>query len=833
MRRPVSRRRTGRALRVTTLAALMTLLGSATAGPAIAAPAAGRSAWSATVRSLVSAMTLDEKLTFVSGTSDPKALGEAGYIPGVKRLGIPELRLTDGPAGVRVTAHATAMPAPVALASSFDEGLARAYGRVIGRDGRALGQDVLLAPMVNTIRVPYAGRNFETFSEDPLVSSRTVAAEVGGIQSQGLIATVKHYAENNQETDRGVFGPAVNVNVDEQTLHEIELPGFNAAVEAGAGAVMCSYNKVNGSYACENEQLLNSILKEQWGFRGWVMSDWGATHSAEAITKGLDQEMPGDAYGPIFTAYFKEPLRTALQDGKIPTSALDEAVARILGQMERFGLLKKQARPSRDAVGGARVAQTVAESGAVLLRNQHDALPLTGGAAKSIAVVGPTARTPLVGGGGSAHVIPESAKAPLDAIKARAGSGAQVGYSVGENLDGVPIPASALSPATPIDRTGGDKVPAGQSFSYSGTLTVPETGDYRLGLQTSGGSGTVTVDGKDVITAGGFFSGSLIPTTDGLTNAPVTLKLTAGRHTLAVKTTAPADAAQSVRLAWSTPQTVQADIATAAATAKKATTAVVFAYDEGTEGSDRSSLSLPGNQNELIAAVAKANPRTVVVLNTGSSVTMPWLDGTAAVLDMYYPGQEGAEATARLLFGDVDPSGKLTQTFPASEARTPVAGDPRRFPGVDLQEDYSEGIYVGYRWYDKQNVRPLFPFGHGLSYTTFSYHGLSVRPGRNGLEATFTVTNTGRRAGQEVAQLYLGAAPGVSQPQAVRSLAGFQKISLRPGESRRVRIDVSERRLSYWDSTSHRWTVGTGLRAVSVGSSSADLRLNTRVEVTR
>jgi beta-glucosidase len=258
---------------------------------------------------------------------------------------------------------------------------------------------------------------------------------------------------------------------------------------------------------------------------------------------------------------------------------------------------------------------------------------------------------------------------------------------------------------------------------------------------------------------------------------------------------------------------------------------VVFAYDEGTEGTDRSSLALPGHQDELITAVTKANPRTVVVLNTGSSVTMPWLGGTAAVLDMYYPGQEGAEATARLLFGDVDPSGKLTQTFPASEARTPVAGDPKRYPGVDLQEYYSEGIYVGYRWYDKEKVRPLFPFGHGLSYTTFTYSGLTVRPGRNGLEATFTVTNTGRRTGQEVAQLYVGAAPGVSQPQAVRSLAGYQKISLRPGESRRVRIDVNERQLSYWNSTTHRWTVGTGRRTVSVGSSSADLRLNTRVQI--
>ncbi|HEY7484097.1 MAG TPA: glycoside hydrolase family 3 C-terminal domain-containing protein [Streptosporangiaceae bacterium] len=814
---------------IATLSALITLFG--TGGTAVAAPAnADAAGGSHKVQRLVDAMTLDEKLSFVSGTSDPKALGEAGYIPGVPRLGIPELRLTDGPAGVRVTAHATALPAPVALASSFDERLARTYGQVIGHDGRALGQDVLLAPMVNTIRVPYAGRNFETFSEDPLVNSRTVAAEVRGIQSQGLIATVKHYAENNQETDRGVFGPSVNVNVDEQTLREIELQGFNAAIDAGAGAVMCSYNKVNGSFACQNEQLLTSILKEQWGFRGWVMSDWGANHSAEAITKGLDQEMPGDGLGPVFTAYFMEPLRTAIENGSIPMSYLDHAVTRILGQMERFGLLDAHPpkRPPRDAAGGARVAQTVAEAGAVLLRNKGGALPLTGAAARSIAVVGPTARVPLVGGGGSAHVIPDAAQAPLDAIRARAGIGSTVTYSVGENLDGVAIPAAALSPATPIDTT----VAAGQNFSYNGTLTVPETGDYRLGFQSSGGTGTVTLDGNQIISAGGFFGASLIPTADGLTNNPATVHLTAGSHSLAVQAAAPATTSMRLRLAWVTPRSVRDDIAAAAAAAKSAKTAVVFAYDEGTEGTDRPSLALPGHQDALITAVTKANPRTVVVLNTGSSVTMPWLSGSAAVLDMYYPGQEGAAATARLLFGDVNPSGKLSQTFPASESATPVAGDPRRFPGVNFEEDYSEGIYVGYRWYDKENVRPLFPFGYGLSYTTFGYRDLSVRPSRGGgLTATFTVTNTGHRTGQEAAQVYVGPSPAVTVPQAVRSLAGYAKVSLRPGESRRVRIEVGARRLSYWNTAAHDWRLGTGTRTVSIGSSSADLRLTARVHI--
>ncbi|WP_026411006.1 glycoside hydrolase family 3 C-terminal domain-containing protein [Actinomadura oligospora] len=811
-----------RFLRVGALAATVALV---TSGTAVAESPPGPSG---RVRTLVGRMTLDEKLGFVSGTSDPHDRGEAGYIPGVPRLGIPELRLTDGPAGVRVAEHATAMPAPVALASSFDDRLARRFGQVIGRDGRALGQDVLLGPMVNTIRVPQAGRNFETFSEDPLLSSRMVAAEVRGIQSQGLIATVKHFAANNQETDRGIFSPGVNVNVDEQTLQEIELQGFHAAIDAGAGAVMCSYNRLNGAYACQNDRLLNTVLRERWGFRGWVMSDWGANHGPNAITKGLDQEMPGDSFGPTFPAYFKKPLRDALTSGRIPMATLDHSVARILGQMQRFGLLDgRRHRPTRDAAGGADAAQRVAESGAVLLRNEHGALPLTGQAGRDIAVIGPTARVPLITGGGSSHVIPDSATAPLKAIRARAGAGAKVGYSVGTNIDGVTVPASALSPATPVDTT----VSAGKTFDYTGTLTVPETGDYRLGLQISGGTGSLTLDGTELVTADGFFGASVIPTTDGLTNWPATTRLTAGKHTLTVKAAAPADAAQRVRLAWSTPKLVRDDIAAAVRAAKRARTAVVFAHDEGTEGVDRSSLALPGSQNALISAVAAANPRTVVVLNTGSSITMPWLNRTAAVLNMYYPGERGAEATTRLLFGDANPSGKLSQTFPATEARTPVAGDPRRFPGVNLQEHYSEGIYVGYRWYDKQNVKPLFPFGYGLSYTTFSYRDLKVRRVRGGLQATVTVTNTGHRAGEAVTQLYVGPAAAVSAPQAVRSLGGYEKVGLRPGESRRIRIDVDDRQLSYWNTTRHAWTLGTGDRSIWIGPSSTDLPQHTEVHI--
>ncbi|GAA4624588.1 hypothetical protein GCM10023196_025330 [Actinoallomurus vinaceus] len=792
-------RRFGRG-RAVVAAAVFALLPAVAAGGTAAATTAPRSH----VDGLIAKMTLDEKLSFVHGATDPKDLGEAGYIPGVPRLGIPELRLTDGPAGVRVREHATAMPAPVALASAFDPALALRYGAVIGRDGRALGQDVLLSPMVNTIRVPYGGRNFETFSEDPLVSSRTVAAEVRGIQSQGLIATVKHYAENNQETDR----QTVDVKVDEQTMRQIELPGFQAAVDAGAGAVMCSYNKVNGDPACGNAELLNTILKEQWGFGGWVMSDWGATHSTDAITKGLDQEMPSGTY-------LGDALKTAIQKGTIPESALDGAVKRILGQMERFGLLRKHppSRPSRDAAGAAQVARSVAERGAVLLRNTGNALPLSGSAAKDVAVIGPTAQTPKVTGGGSSHVTPDHAAAPIDTIRARAGKDATVTYASGGDLTGTPVPASAFSPAPPAT------VPAGKTTSYSGKLTVPSTGDYRLTLTADNGLAFGQVAGQTL------FSGNLFG------QSGVWVHLTAG--TVPFTLFGQADAGKDLHLGvdWVTPDKARALIPPAVAAAKKAKTAVVFAYDDGTEGADRASLALPGYQNDLITEVAKANPNTIVVLNTGSAVKMPWLSGTRAVLDMWYPGQEGAAATTALLFGDAAPTGRLTQTFPADEDHTPVAGHPERFPGVNGEQQYSEGVEVGYRWYDKEGVKPLFPFGYGLSYTTFGYGGLTAHRVHGGLDVTVTVRNTGHRAGTAVPQVYLGASPDVTAPQAARALAGYTTVTLRPGESRQVRIHVGERQLQYWDTTHHRWSLGTGARAVWAGPSSAELPLRTTVKI--
>lgn len=766
------------------------------------------------VASLIAQMTLDEKLSFVSPAVDPKNRRQAGYIPGVARLGIPELRLTDGPAGIRLPRPATALPVPVALASAFDPELARDYGAVIAREGRALGQDVILSPMVNIIRAPQGGRNYETFSEDPFLTARTAAAEVEGIASQGAIPTVKHFALNNQETQRD----HVDVRVDDQTLHEVELPGFAAAIDAGAGAVMCSYNKVNSQHACGNDTLLNDILKTQLNFQGWVMSDWGATKSATNLLAGLDQEM---RWVGQQRAHFTTDLRSAITSGAIPVTALDDAVARILGQMEQFKLLDgaSQDRPTLDLARGAAVAQTVAEEGAVLLKNEANRLPL-GPADSTIALIGPTARTPKVGGGGSANVKPVSAASPLEAITQRAGKGAAVSWVTGIPTIGAPIGAGNFAPAAPFDAHGAVNVAPGKNGSYNGTITVPVDGTYSFVLDAPQSYSTLTIDGSSV-------AASIQTSSTG------SIYLTAGSHKVSFFALALAGAPDTVTLTWLTPEAAAAARAEAVDLAKRVTTPIVFAYDAGTATADRPDLSLPADQDKLIAEVAAANPRTIVVLNTGSSVTMPWISKVGAVLNMYYPGQNGAEATARLLFGDVNPSGKLTQTFPLSDEQTPFAGDPNAFPGVGNIETYSEGIFVGYKWYDANDVPTLFPFGHGLSYTTFGYRGLAVRQQGDQLLVSFVLKNTGTREGEEVAQVYAGTSPDVTVPQAERRLVGFRKVSLQPGESRRVQIAVALDDLRSWTTGTQSWQLGTGTRVISVGSSSANLPLSFTAKVSQ
>ena len=451
-----------------TASALLPAPGGA-APPSAAPPPAARPA-APDVDALLRALTLDEKVSLLHGGTDPASLGQAGYLPGVPRLGIPEIRLADGPAGVRVTRNATALPAPVALAATFSPALARDFGTVIGREGRALGMDVLLSPMTNLVRVPQAGRNFETLGEDPLLAGEIVAAEVRGIQGAGLIATVKHYAANNFERDR----QTISAEIAERTLREIYLPAFEAAVAAGAGAVMAAYNKVNGVYATEHPGLLTEVLRDDWGFRGWVMSDWFATHSSvPALTAGLGMEMPS---GIWFGG-----LAAAVTSGAVDEAVVDTAVRRILTQLARFGLLGEPApRPGIDAGAHARVARDVALAAAVLLRNERGALPLTGADLRDLAVIGPTAQSPLIGGGGSARVIPAHAESPLAALRRRAGGHARIAYTPGIDLDGTAVPATALAltrtgadggsqPDTQVDYVGPAALPAGSAWSWTGT----------------------------------------------------------------------------------------------------------------------------------------------------------------------------------------------------------------------------------------------------------------------------------------------------------------------------------------------------------------------------
>lgn len=822
----------------------------------------------ARIEQLIAAMSVAEKVSMLRGgipgmmpPMPAEAVGEVGYLPGVPRLGIPDLRLTDGPAGVRIGPATTALPAPVALAATFSADAARAYGRVLGREARANRQDVLFGPMVNIVRVPNAGRNFETMGEDPFLMSRLAAAQVEAIQREGVIATVKHFAANNQESER----ETIDVNVDARTLQEVELPGFEAAVRAGVGAVMCAYNKVNGRPACESSALLTDILRGQWGFTGFVVSDYGATHSAAPSLKaGLEMEFLSTRFAA---------LEGEVKDGTLPMPVLDEAVRRILRTMNRFGMLADtvRPRPPMDVEGSARVARDVATQGAVLLRNAG-ALPLRADDLRSMVVVGPIADRVLVGGGGSSRVVGfrEREKSQLAALTGRAGRDARVTYVAGIDLDGVAIPSSYLAPdgaasgthgllrtdettgATQVDAqvdfTGDRALPTGSRVTWTGTLDVPTTGEYELKLHGDigvppfgvplGGSLSLEVDGRVLVATTPFpFTHEslslLLPTRDNLSSATARVMLRAGPHRLVLRAgipvrmpmgSSPTPPRVPVRLAWVTPEMRRANIAAAVAAARDAKAVVVFAYNEGIESRDRPSLALPVGQDELIAAVVAANPRTVVVLDTGDPVTMPWANRANAILQMWYPGQEGAEATADLLLGVANPSGRLPVTFPRQERDAPTA-TPRRYPGVKGEQWYSEGIFVGYRWYDRQGIAPLFPFGHGLSYTTFGYSQLEVAPVGDGFDVRFTVRNTGAVRGTEVAQLYLGPPKSAPVAMAPKQLAGFARVELDPGASRRVTLHLGARELSYWAAREKGWRVARGLRPLMVGASSRDIRL--------
>jgi beta-glucosidase len=816
----------------------------ATAGTAFAQNTAGQ--FSPRVRSLLETMTLAEKTNLITGANDPEYRGQSGYAPGLPRLNIPPLRWGNGPVGIEVERDATAVPGGLPLAATFDTDLSRRVGVVFGREARAVGVDVLNGPQLDVARNPLWGRNATSLGEDPLLASRLGVAQIEGIQAQGVLATPKHYFAYTQ---RQYVRSSTRQNaipydfiIDSRALREIYLPPFEAAAKAGAASFMSSHMIVNGQYGSENKFHLTDILRGELGWDGFIVSDWHGTHSSYSLVAGVDVEMPG--YGiegaPRRPYYFGDKLAAEVEAGRIAAALVDQAAGRLLGQMEKFGFLdgtRVQRPNSIDVEAGAQLAREVATEGAVLLKNDG-ILPLRLQRNSAPVLIGPTAGQLAVGAGnGRAYGFEEREISPLAAMRRIA---PRTVYSVGDSLTGVAIPTTALSIDRAVDFVGRKALPPRTERSWTGTLSAPETGTYLLMIQSWGGTAALKVDGVPKAASAevgthGFARRwtSLTPTTDGLDNGQVTMRLETGRpYRVDVQVKGTGDAPVQVRLAWVTPEMRRTHIADAAKLARGAEAAVVFAWAESGEDVDADArLALPNDQDELIEAVVAANPNTVVVLNSGGPVRMPWISSVRAVLLTWYPGQEGGWATADLLTGRANPSGKLPITFPVSMEDTPT-GDPRhpeRSVGVDRKVIQSEGLFIGYRYFDRNDIRPLFPFGHGLSYTDFAYSDLKVGAAEGGIDVEFTVRNTGSRAGAEVPQIYLGSAES-DLPMPPKSLAGFARVALAPGKAERVRIHVPDRQLRYWSVEERNWIEAAGRRPIYVGASSRDVRLTGVIE---
>ena len=836
---------------------------------------------------LLSQMTLAERISMIHGAPEDPATsqGQPGYVPGIPRLGLPALRLVDGPPGVLTKVWSTGMPATMALAATFSREDARKNGEVIGGDARALGQDIVLEPFLNLVRDFGFARAYNTYGEDPLLTGQIGGALVRGIQSKGVMSAAKHYT---------AFDGGADVYVDAQTFHEIYAAPFADAVDAGIASVLCSSNKINGAYSCGSGATLNQALKTDIGFKGFVIPDFEGTHSTLYINEGLDLEMPGGAEGvpsgrggfflatapprPVVanpggrgrgaTAPVGMPeergggrggataggggpaeapmgMLHAIETGKVTEATINAAVRRILTQMDRFGYLEKGAKHDvtpLDHEFNLPILQKTAEDAAVLLKNQGHALPLADGDLSSVVLIGPGAAQTIAIGlpGGKGPGIPSHQEGTVAAIETITGK--RVSFFAANDMTGVPVPASALTlggTAGELNFTvsNGRALKAGTSRTWSGTLTAPTDGSYMLALQVLGAAASMTLDGQPALRTGTPGRGgvlhpnqdNILPSTDGLDNSRTVLPLKAGPHEIEVSATGE-QGGQSVqvRLAWVTPQQQQTNLEQAVAAARAAKKVVVFAW-----GRDRPEVfHLPSGQDKLIHEVAAANPNTIVVLNTSFPVSMPWLGEVKAVVQMWWPGDRGGPATANILLGRANPAGRLPFTWPRTLDQM-LANDPahpeRSNRGVDGRTTYSEGIFMGYRWFDKQNIEPLFPFGHGLSYTSFAYSRLRVVGAADGgLEVSFAVQNTGKATGDEIPQVYLGP-PGQPPEQAqfaIRALAAFERVPVAAGQVKNVTMHVPLRRLQYWSASSSKWITAAGTRTVYVAASSRDIRLN-------
>jgi beta-glucosidase len=804
-------------------------------------------------------MTLQEKVSLLSGKNSWST------VP-IERLGIPALIMTDGPHGVRTDGSehdrpdgpATAYPTGVSMAASWNPALIHKMGEALADETRALGCNILLGPCVNIQRTPLAGRNFESYSEDPYLAGQIGLGYVKGLQSKGIGASLKHFALNNQEFERG-RGSSV---ADERTMHEIYLPAFETIVKgARPWTVMCSYNRINGTYASENHLLLGEILKDKWGFQGAVISDWGAVHStAASVNAGMDIEMPGPA------KWFGSLLAEAVNTWQVDEKQIDAAVTRVLRLILRSGKLngEQPAQTQLDLDHCFELAHQVALESITLLKNDGQVLPLDAGKIKKLAVIGLNANMRITGGG-SSHVMGHHWVTPLQGLQKLLGDQVEIIYEPGCDNRVLPVTIEPEHFLQPDGTTAGLKASLFNNPEFAGTpdtvmkvdalndwwgFTGPDhehinpkafsgiwEGKYKPASSGptplflfNNGLARLFMDGQLVLehNVGPVFFDFGSPLTFlGQTvvhmDANRTYDIRVEYHTKTI------DGFSLLQLGY-LPALVPENAFERALNAARTTDAtLIFAgmpLNFETEGVDRADMSLPGDQDALISAIARVNPDCTVILNAGAPLEMPWIDQVKAVLLAYYPGQEGGHAIAELLFGQGNPCGKLPVTFPKRYADNPTYIN---YPG-GKEVYYGEGVFVGYRYYDARELEPCFPFGHGLSYTTFEYSDLSVLPvfeAETTFEVRFKVKNTGKMAGKEIAQIYVqDLSASVQRPP--KELKAFSKVLLEPGEEKEVALTLDQRALSFYSVDQHEWVVEAGAFKVLVGSSSRDIHLEAR-----
>jgi beta-glucosidase len=861
----------------------------------------------ARVDGLLRQMTLEEKMNLIRGDVEPADTnqGQAGYLPGVPRLGIPPLRMADGPPGVLTRVGGQAQTATMGVAATWSVQDAEQNGVAIARQARSLGIDVVLQPFINIDRDITFARSYNTLGEDPFLSGVMGAAEIRGEQAQGIMSMAKHFVAYDSDS--------YNVFIDQQTLHEVYVAPFDAAVKAGVASIMCSYNRINGIFACGNPDTLKTILRDELGFKGFVTSDWGGVHNVHFLNAGLTMEMPGavpegSPFAGMLHNFFRtrpensappikadtaavagilggdipeEPagagmdlsafpkdadsktMRDALQDGSITEATITEAARLVLNQIDRFGFLdgkQKHEVTPQDLEGNGSIIEKTAEDAAVLLKNDGGILPLR--VNESIAMIGPTAGQVAAIGtfGERSPGIPARQVGPLEALKKLAPD-AKVAFAVNDDMTGTPIGSAAfkhggkpglqrtdasgkitVDPLIDFTNTNGKALPPNTVATWKGEVVIPASGSYWFYLQALGTRARLSIDGKEVGKTGavkGTVHGDVqfasqdngLPTTDGLDNVRRAVPLDKGAHTIEVATSVDtSNAPVQLRLNWMTPEAREQDHAAAIAAARNAKTVVVFVWTR-----DKPHFDLPGEQNKLVEEIAAVNPNTVVVLNTSQPVAMPWIGKVKGVLEMWWPGDEGGVATAKTLLGKSNPGGRLPMTWAKQLSDYPAtspAHPERSAKGVDGKTTFSEGLLVGYRWFDDQKIQPLYPFGFGLSYTSFAISDLQVSPDSNGgARVSIRVRNTGSVAGDEVPQVYLDAPE--NKPQDVqfapKTLVAFDRVTLQPGEEQQVTLPIAPRAFEYWSTDKKTWIRTTGSRTLRVGPSSQSLPLTAEV----